>query len=132
MPPKTATKKSAKVEDDNKKKDTGKSSKKTVEETNGANTLGSSELGSILNDSNASKIPAANLVRGSSQLGTPLDETANKETGVSTSELSQHADGNGEGGNNAADNNTGTSSSEAEIKYEEPILPNLIVLRYVQ
>jgi hypothetical protein len=68
-------------------------------------------------------------------LGTPLEESANKETGVSTSELSQHADGNrenGEGGINAGDNINGTGLSDADIKYEEPILPNLIVLRFVQ
>jgi hypothetical protein len=134
MPPKTGTKKSAKSEDDIKKKDTGKSSKKGAEDIAG-NTLGSSDLGSALNDSNASKIPAANLIRGSSQLGTPLEESANKETGVSTSELSQHADGNrenGEGGINAGDNINGTGLSDADIKYEEPILPNLIVLRFGQ
>jgi hypothetical protein len=129
MPPKAGTKKSAKNEDETKKKETTKSSKKTVEETSGV------DLGSVLNDNTSSKIAAINASRGGSQLGTPSEENTNKEAGVSTSELSHHADGNresGEGGINIGDSISGTIIPDIEIKYEEPILPNLIVLEFVQ
>ncbi|CAF1078293.1 unnamed protein product [Rotaria sp. Silwood1] len=132
MPPKTGTKKSAKAEDDTKKKDT-KGTKKGTEETSGT-VLGNIELGSVSNDNTStSKIATSNLTRGASQIGTPLDEHTNKDPGVSTSELSQHADGHresGETGLNIGDSLNGTALSDADIKYEEPILPNLIVLSY--
>lgn len=127
MPPKTGTKKSAKSDEENKKKDTTKSSKKPAEETSPA------DVGSTLNDS-LTKTSAANIARGTSQLGTPLEDTANKDAGISTSELSHHADGNreaGETGLNSADNSAGANVPEVEVKYEEPILPNLIVLELV-
>lgn len=122
MGPKTGTKKSAKTEDDSKKKDGGKSSKKSTED-NASNDPSSG---------NDAKGGAANLLRGTSQLGTP-DEIANKEPGVSSSELSHHTDPNretGDSGMNQTENNSGTPIPEADIKYEEPILPNLIILEY--
>jgi hypothetical protein len=60
-----------------------------------------------------------------------LDDAANKDAGISSSELSHHTDGNREGGEaglNSTDNITGANVPEVEVKYEEPILPNLIVL----
>ncbi|CAF1308496.1 unnamed protein product [Rotaria sordida] len=132
MPPKAGTKKSAKSEDDSKKKDT-KASKKGAEETSGT-TLGNIDIGSVSNDNTStSKVATSNLARGPSQSGTPLDEHINKDPGVSTSELSQNTDGNresGETGLNAGESSSGTVLSDADIKYEEPILPNLIVLSY--
>lgn len=133
MPPKTGQKKSAKGEDDTKKKDTAKGGKKGAEETSGT-ALGNAELGSLSNDNtSSSKIATGSFVRGASQSGTPLDDHANKEPGVSTSELSQHTDGNregGEGGANTGESTSGTGLTDADIKYEEPVLPNLIVLRF--
>jgi len=128
MPPKTSTKKSAKSEDETKKKETTKSSKKSVEETPNV------DLGSLLNDNTSTKNTAINAPRGTSQLGTPSEDNTNKEPGVSTSELSHHTDGNrdsGEGGINLGDSTSGIIIPDAEIKYEEPILPNLIVLEFV-
>ena len=130
MPAKVGPKKSAKSEDDIKKKETAKSLKKGAEEANGA-TLGNAELGSMSNGNlSASKTAAANLIRGTSQLATPLDEQTNKEAGISMSELSQHTDVNREGGENAGENVSDGTQANAEVKYEEPILPNLIVLRF--
>jgi hypothetical protein len=126
MPAKTGTKKSAKTDDENKKKDTTKGSKKSVEDTSSA------DIGSVLNDSSA-KLATINAVRGSSQLGASLDDNSNKEAGISVSELSHHTDGNrepGETGLNTTDN-SGANIPEQEVKYEEPILPNLIVLELV-
>lgn len=129
MPTKTGTKKSAKSEDEIKKKDATKSSKKSVEETSGL------DLGSVLNDNTSAKLAAINATRGTSQLGTSSDDNTNKEAGISTSELSQHTDGHrelGEGGINLVDGTSGTIIPDVEIKYEEPILPNLIVLKFVE
>jgi hypothetical protein len=128
MPPKTSAKKGTKSEDETKKKDT-KGSKKPAEDTTGG------EPGSVLNDTASSKQAAINVTRGTSQLGTPSEENPNKEPGLSTSELSHHTDGNreiGEGGINLIDSSSGANIPEVEIKYEEPILPNLIVLKFVQ
>jgi hypothetical protein len=134
MPPKTGSKKSAKSEDDTKKKDTAKTTKKGAEE-NATTVVANTDLSSLANDhSPSSKTAAGNLLRGTSQLGTPSDENTHKEMGISLSELSQHTDGNregGDGGANVGDNITGAAASDADIKYEEPILPNLIVLRFV-
>ncbi|CAF3844961.1 unnamed protein product [Rotaria magnacalcarata] len=133
MPPKAGQKKSAKSEEDPKKKDTSKNAKKGADESNAAG-LGNSDLGSISNDNiTSSKIGASNLTRGASHSGTPLDDHSNKEPGVSTSELSQHTDGNresGETGINTGGSINGAALSEADVKYEEPILPNLIILGY--
>ena len=126
MGPKTGTKKSAKSEDELKKKDGGgggKSSKKSTED-NASNDPSSG---------NDTKTGTANLVRGASQIGSP-DENTNREPGVSISELSHHTEPNrqtGELGMNSAENNPGTPVPEADIKYEEPILPNLIILEQV-
>jgi hypothetical protein len=128
MPPKAGAKKSAKSDDEPKKKETTKGGKKPAEETTGV------DLGSVTNDSASAKTAAINAVRGASQSGTPSEENNNKEPGVSTSELSHHTDGNREAGDsrlNLADNSSGMNLPEYEIKYEEPILPNLIVLEYV-
>lgn len=126
MPAKAGTKKSAKSEDDTKKKDTTKTTKKSVEDTTSADPT------SVINDNASAKLAAINVARGTSQLGTPLDEHSNKEGGISTSELSHYADGNreSEGGFNSADGVSGAFIPEIEVKYEEPILPNLIVLRF--
>ena len=124
MPAKTGTKKSAKSEEEGKKKDTNKGSKKTAEETSPA------DAGSALNDS-STKTPAAGATRRTSQLGTPLDDAANKEAVISTSDSSQPTDGNREAGGtklNTTDSSAGANVPEVEVKYEEPILPNLIVL----
>ena len=125
MPPKTSTKKSAKSEDDTKKKDTGKNSKKASEEASAA------DAASAFNDATSTKTAAINAQRGASQLGTPPEENAHKEHGLSTSELSHHTDGNrdsGEAGLNTTDSSSGAHPPEVDVKYEEPILPNLIVL----
>lgn len=125
MPPKTGTKKSAKSEDEIKKKDTGKNSKKTSEDASAA------DAASAFNDTTSAKNAAINAQRGASQLGTPPEESAHKEPGPSTSEMSHHNDGNHEGGEaglNATDNNASGLLPEHDVKYEEPILPNLIVL----
>ncbi|CAF3379397.1 unnamed protein product [Rotaria socialis] len=133
MPPKAGQKKSAKSEEDPKKKDTLKNAKKGADESNAAG-LGNTDLGSISNENvTSSKTGAGNLTRGASHSGTPLDDHSNKEPGVSTSELSQHTDGNresGETGLNTGGSINGAALSEADVKYEEPILPNLIVLGY--
>lgn len=126
MPPKAGTKKSAKSEDDTKKKDTAKT-KKTTEDSNNA------DVNAVLNDNASAKLAAINAARGTSQLGTPLDDNSNKEGVISTSELSHYQDGNrdiGDGGLNPIDGTSGTFVPEIEVKYEEPILPNLIVLRF--
>ena len=130
MGPKGGVKKSAKSEDDIKKKETGKSSRKGNEDGNAA-LSSSNDLASASNDNPGStRVPPMNLVRGTSQLGTPSEENTNREPGVSNSELSHHTDGNREGAD-AADNSNGVAANEVpEIKYEEPILPNLIVLRF--
>lgn len=125
MPPKAGTKKSAKSEDEIKKKDTGKNSKKNSEEASAA------DAASAFNDGTSSKTAAINAQRGTSQLGTPPEEHAHKDPGLSTSELSHHTDGkgeSGEGGLNTTDSSSGAHLPEADVKYEEPILPNLIVL----
>lgn len=125
MPPKTGTKKSAKSEDDTKKKDTGKNSKKTSEDASAA------DAASAFNDTTSAKNAAINAQRGASQLGASPEESAHKEPGPSISEMSHHTDGNREGGEaglNTTDNNSGAVSPELDVKYEEPILPNLIVL----
>lgn len=123
MPPKTGTKKSAKSEEDSKKKDGGKGSKKPAEEPGSVEPSASSD----------GKTGASALVRGLSQTG-GVDDGTNREPGVSTSELSHHTDSNretGEAGGNAAENTSGTANPEVDIKYEEPILPNLIILEFV-
>lgn len=129
MPPKTGPKKSAKSEED-KKKDTGKNAKKGGDET----SAGNADFTSLSNENtSSSKMAASNLIRGTSQSGTPLDDHLNRETGVSTSELSQHTDGIRDGGETGATtgDSLGGAQSETDVKYEEPILPNLIVLRFV-
>lgn len=132
MPPKTGQKKSAKSEDDTKKKEGGKTGKKGAEDSS-TNVLGNADLAASSNDNaSSSKLITGGLPRGTSQVGTPLNEHGNKDPGLSTSELSHHTDGNregGEGGMNIGDSLTGISQSDADIKYEEPILPNLIVLK---
>ena len=123
MPPKTGTKKSAKSEDESKKKETAKGLKKGGEET------GSNDLSSSANDNNSfSKGSPGNAARGTSQLATPSEDNVNREPGASTSELSHHTEGGREGAD-GADSAAGTALAEADIKYEEPILPNLIVQR---
>ena len=131
MPPKTGTKKSAKAEDETKKKETGKSTKKGAEETGGASALPSNvDLASISNDNaSTAKGQAAALQRGNSQIGTPSDDNANREHGVSTSELSHHTDPNRDG-LDTGESGRADGQADGEIKYEEPILPNLIVLSY--
>ena len=128
MPPKMGTKKSAKSDDDTKKKETNKGSKKGTDE-GGVPLAGSNDIGSSSNDNNSSsKVPPGNLMRGTSQLGTPSEENANREPGASTSELSHHTDG-GRDGADGGESAAGTALADTDIKYEEPILPNLIVQR---
>jgi len=124
MPPKkTGGKKETKSEDDTKKKESTKNSKKNVVEDTG-------DLGSATTGNTSSKTGTGNLPRGTTQLGTPTEESINKEAGGLPSEPSQLTEGNREGGE-TGDITTGTGLSDADIKYEEPILPNLIVLRFV-
>ena len=120
MPGKAGGKKGAKSDDEPKKKESTKGSKKNAED---AGEGGSATTGQ------SSKTPAGNLTRGTSQLGTPTDETSNKDAAGSTVEPSQQTEGNREG-TEAGDSASGIGVPEADIKYEEPILPNLIVLRY--
>ncbi|CAF1003902.1 unnamed protein product [Adineta steineri] len=121
MPAKAGGKKTAKSEDDTKKKESTKNSKKGTDET-GDNV-------SATGHASPTKTAAGNLARSSSQAGTPIDENMNKDTGGLTSEPSQHTEGNREGGE-TGDNATIAGVADADIKYEEPILPNLIVLSY--
>ncbi|CAF3897884.1 unnamed protein product [Adineta steineri] len=121
MPAKAGGKKGAKSEDDTKKKESTKNSKKGTDET-GDNVVATG-------NASPTKTAAGNLARSSSQAGTPIDENINKDTGGLTSEPSQHTEGNREGGE-TGDNATIAGVADADIKYEEPILPNLIVLSY--
>lgn len=116
MPAKAGGKKVPKSDDEPKKKESTKGSKKNAEDA--------AEAGSA-----TSKTPAGNLARGASQIGTPTDELSSKELGASTTDPGQQAEGNREGGE-ASDNTASAAVPEADIKYEEPILPNLIVLKY--
>lgn len=120
MPGKAGGKKGAKSDDEPKKKDSTKGSKKNADD---AGESGSTATGQ------SSKTPVGNLARGASQLGTPTDETSNKDTTGSTAEANPLTEGNKEGAE-AADSASAAGVPEADIKYEEPILPNLIVLRY--
>ena len=122
MPAKAGGKKAAKSDDEPKKKDSTKGSKKNNEDVG---EVGSATTG----QTSSSKTPAGNQVRGTSQLGTPTDESSNKEPGASTIEPGQQTEGNREGGE-AGDNAASVPVPEVDIKYEEPILPNLIVLKY--
>ena len=65
----------------------------------------------------------------------PMPKCINvRRPGVSTSELSQNTDGNrenGEAGVNGGETANGAAATEADIKYEEPVLPNLIILRLI-
>ncbi|CAF1065417.1 unnamed protein product [Adineta ricciae] len=122
MPAKAGGKKAAKSDDEPKKKDSTKGSKKNAED---AGEVGSATTG----NTSSSKTPAGNLARGTSQLGTPTDESSTKEAGASTIEPGQQTEGNREGGE-PGDNAASAPVPEADIKYEEPILPNLIVLNY--
>ena len=129
MPPKGGSKKSAKSDEEVKKKDTTKGTKKGAEETT------SSDPNSIGNDT-STKTAAINANRGTSQLaGGSSDEIITKEPGVSTSELSHYTDGNrdnGESGNHIGDSALGVTIPEIDIKYEEPVLPSLIILKFVK
>lgn len=131
MPTKAGAKKSAKSEDETKKKDNVKGGKKGSDETGGPSAQPSNvDLASVSNDNaSVSKGQAGVLQRGNSQLGTPSDENANRDQRISTSELSHHTDANRDG-LETGDSARGDGQNEADIKYEEPILPNLIVLSY--
>lgn len=130
MAPKTVAKKSARSEDETKKKEGAKGSKKNSEDAN-AGLGGSTDLASTIHENqSSSKIPPVNLNRGASQLGTPSEENTNREAGVSTSELSHHADGIRDGIDPGENHGSTTIADPIDIKYEEPILPNLIILRF--
>ena len=131
MPPKTGTKKSAKTDDDPKKKETGKSTKKAAEESGGTSALPSNiDLTSTSNDNaSTAKGQGAVLQRGNSQIGTPSEDNQNRDHGISTSELSHHTDVNRDG-LETGDSGRADGQNDADIKYEEPVLPNLIVLNY--
>ena len=131
MPPKTGSKKSAKADDDHsKKKDSTKSGKKSANEPS-ASLLSSIDHGSATHETSAvSKGPANTLVREASQFGTLSEDNTHRELATSLSELGPHSDVQRESATNG-EHPTTAGPLEADIKYEEPILPNLIVLRFV-